>query len=282
MTFDLQDVTFSYQTKHGSGPRVIDHVNLFIRQGECVGVIGHEGAGKTSLLQLMIGLLKPALGTIEVDGVDIWQKPEAVSALRRKIGFAFQFPEQQFFCETVEGELRYAPENFGHDAGFMKPEEALGALGIRADLYMHRSPFSLSMGEARLIALATLLVTKPQALLLDEPTAGLDGAGVDNVLNLLLRMKADSTTIIIVSHDVDVLAEIASRTIIMRGGRIEEDGPVAEILMNGELLSNHGYQLPEVVRFIQETGHGQTAANTIHTFREAKRWFDSVQRGLNG
>jgi energy-coupling factor transport system ATP-binding protein len=279
MTFDLHDVTFSYQTKGRSGRRVIDNVNLFIRQGECVGVIGHEGAGKTSLLQLMIGLLKPALGTVTVDGIDLWRKPEFVSAVRRQIGFAFQFPEQQFFCETVEGELRYAPENFGHCADFMKPEEALSALGIRPDLYMHRSPFSLSMGEARLIALSTLLVTRPQALLLDEPTAGLDGSGVDNVLSLLQQMKADGKTIIIVSHDVDVLAEIASRVIIMRGGRIEEDGRLTELFTNAELLSNHGYQLPEVIRFMREAGQGGTAANTIHTFREAKLWFDSVQKG---
>jgi energy-coupling factor transport system ATP-binding protein len=278
MTFDLQDVTFSYQTKNRSGRSVIDGVNLSIQQGECVGVIGHEGAGKTTLLQLMMGLVKPVDGTINVDGVDIWRKQELVSELRRQIGFAFQFPEQQFFCETVEDEFRYAPENFGNLAGFMKPGEALSAFGMRPELYMNRSPFSLSMGEARLIALSMLLMTRPQTLLLDEPTVGLDGAGVDIVLNLLRRMKTEAKTIVMVSHDIDVLAEIASRVIIMKNGRIEEDGPVAEILTNGGLLSTHGYQLPEVVRFMREEGHGGSeTVNAIYTFRETKLWFDSVQ-----
>jgi energy-coupling factor transport system ATP-binding protein len=279
MTFDLHDVTYSYQTKNRSGRSVIDGVNLFIQQGECVGVIGHEGAGKTTLLQLMMGLLKPVGGTIKVDGVDIWRKQELVSELRRQIGFAFQFPEQQFFRETVEDELRYAPENFGNLAGFMKPGEALSAFGIHPEQYLNRSPFSLSMGEARLIALSTLLMTRPQALLLDEPTVGLDGAGVDIVLNVLQRMQAEAKTIVMVSHDIDALAEIASRVIVMKDGRIEEDRPIAEILTDAAMLSKHGYRLPEVVRFMREEGHGGSeTVNAIHTFREAKLWLDSVQK----
>jgi len=278
MTFDLSAVTFSYQSKNGSSQGAINNVDLSIQQGECVGVIGHEGAGKTTLLQLMIGLLKPVHGLIKVNGVDIWKKQELVTGLRRQIGFAFQFPEQQFFCETVKDELRYAFGNFGSLAGDMKPEEALEALGLRPELYMDRSPFSLSMGEARRIALSTLLMTKPQALLLDEPTVGLDGAGTDIVLNLLQEMKGDGKTIIMVSHDVDVLAEIASRVVIIRDGRIVEDGPCAEIFTTDRLLSEHGYQLPEVVRFMKEEGRGQAGTAAIHTFREAKLWLDSLQR----
>jgi energy-coupling factor transport system ATP-binding protein len=226
----------------------------------------------------MIGLLKPVHGVVEINGVDIWKRQELVTGLRRQIGFAFQFPEQQFFCETVRDELRYALGNFGNLAGDMKPEEALEALGVRPELFLDRSPFSLSMGEARRIALSTLLMTKPQALLLDEPTVGLDGAGTEIVLNLLQEMKGDGKTIIMVSHDVDVLAEITSRVIIMRDGRIVEDGPSAEIFTTDGLLSEHGYQLPEVVRLMKEEWRGQAGAAAIHTFREAKLWFDSLQR----
>jgi energy-coupling factor transport system ATP-binding protein len=276
MTIDLRDITFSYRTQAKSSSAVVDGLSLSIQQGECVGIIGQEGAGKTTLLQLMAGLLKPDIGTIILDGTDIWGRHASSYDLRKRIGFAFQFPEQQFFCETVGDELMYAMKTFGYSEGFMAPEQALTMLGLQASLFMDRSPFSLSMGEARRVALATLLMTKPSAFLLDEPTVGLDGAGVDVVLDLLGRMKADQKTIAVVSHDVDVLAEVASRIIIMEEGKIRRDGSVQEIFTNTDLLLSHGYQVPGVVSFMREEGH--IAEDRFYTFHEAKRLLEQRKR----
>lgn len=279
MTFDLRDVTFAYLAKNAKRNHVFGGLSLSIVKGECVGIIGHEGAGKSTLLQLMAGLLKPDGGTILIDGVDIWQQKKTISSLRGRIGFAFQFPEDQFFCETVSDELSYALDNLGKDVSplFLKPEHALEALGLQSELYLQRSPYSLSMGEARRVALATLLMTKPDAILLDEPTVGLDGAGTEMVLLLLRRLKNEQSTIVVVSHDVDVLAEVATRIIIMGDRGIREDGPVQSLFTNGELLTKYGYQLPEVVSFMAgQVQRGQDAGKTFFTFQEAKTWLDSV------
>ena len=262
MTFELQDVGFAYHSKNTIRRRVFSSLTLSVQRGECVGVLGHEGAGKTTLLQCMAGLLRPDGGSIDIDGVNIWQGDHFTAQLRRQIGFAFQFPEQQFFCDTIEEELLYARNNFRDYVGTvcMAPHEALNALGLDADPFLHRSPFSLSMGEARRVALATLLMTKPNALLLDEPTVGLDGAGTDIVVNLLSRMKHEGVTVVVVSHDVDVLAEVASRIIIMENGRVLEDGAVQNIFVNDLLLSTYGYGVPEIVRIMrgEAADHGWT------------------------
>ena len=281
MTFELSDVSFVYRAKNGKGNKAFDGTSFSIAQGECVCIIGHEGAGKSTLLQLMAGLLRPDGGTIHIDGVDIWREANSISTLRRRIGFAFQFPEEQFFCETVSDELSYAQKNLGDDGStqLMNPEEALAAMGLQSQLYERRSPYSLSMGEARRVAIATLLMTKPEAMLLDEPTVGLDGAGVEVVLSLLHRLKNEGATIAMVSHDVDVLAEVASRIIILRDGEIQEDGHVQTIFTNEELLSKYGYQLPEVVSFMinerAKRGHGKR--RDFYTFQRAKAWLDSAK-----
>jgi energy-coupling factor transport system ATP-binding protein len=279
MTFEFSDVAFAYRGKNRISNVVFEGLTFSISQRECVGIIGHEGAGKSTLLQLMAGLLKPDGGTIKIDGVDIWQQSNSISTLRKKIGFAFQFPEQQFFCETVSDELLYTQKNLqdNSSAGFINPEEALAALGLEVLPYLERSPYSLSMGEARRVALATLLMTKPEAMLLDEPTVGLDGAGVEMVLTLLRRLKNEGATIVVVSHDVDQLSEVASRIIIVGDGEIQEDGPVQTLLNNEELLLKYGYQLPDVVRFMKEQD-GDGIKKEFYTFQEAKAWLDSARR----
>ena len=254
MILELRDIAFAYKAKGSFGKTVLNGFDLSVGLGECVGVIGQEGSGKTTLLQLMNGLLKPDRGTVHIDGCDIWQAPESIARLRRRIGFAFQFPEQQFFCETVHDELLYAKLNFRDlsNSDYTTPEEALESVGLHPSQFLERSPFTLSMGEARRVALATVLMTKPEALLLDEPTVGLDGRGIECVVSLLRKVKDQGVTTVLVSHDVDVLAEVASRIVILDGGRARNDLPVQEIFTDEELLSAYGYQLPEVVRFMAE------------------------------
>jgi len=270
MTFEFSDVAFAYRTRNGASIEVLKGLSFSVQAGECVGVIGQEGAGKSTLLLLLAALLKPDRGTIRINGTDIWQETRSISDSRKRIGFAFQFPEEQFFCETVNDELMYAQKNLG-TGGTANPEEALSALGLQARAYLQRSPYSLSMGEARRVALATVLMTNPEAILLDEPTVGLDGAGVEMVLGLLRRVKDDGATIVVVSHDVDVLAEVASRIIILGGGGIQEDGPVHSLFTNQELLLKYGYQLPEVVTFMKKEAQGSHKVGMkFYTMQEAR------------
>ena len=273
MTFELRDIAFAYKGKASTGRAVVNRLNLSAGLGECVGVIGQEGAGKTTLLQLMNGLLKPDQGTVRIDGTDIWQCPDSISGFRQRIGFAFQFPEQQFFCETIRDELLYASVNFGDGllSGGPTPEQALALVGLHASKFLSRSPFTLSMGEARRVALAIVLMAQPRALLLDEPTAGLDGKGIDFVVNLLRRMKDQQVTTVLVSHDVDVLAEVASRVIVLEEGEVRHDLPVEEILINRELLGAYGYELPEIVRFMSEYGKRNGGVERrLYTVNEAR------------
>lgn len=282
MIFELHNVAFAYKGRTLNARNVLNGVYLSVGSGECLGVIGQEGAGKTTLLQLMNGLLKPNGGTICIDESDIWREPESIARLRKRIGFAFQFPEQQFFCQTVEDELLYAQRNFGDREPFnyLSPDEAMKLVGLHPARYLNRSPFSLSMGEARRVALAVVLMTKPDALLLDEPTVGLDGGGIEIVVDLLLHMKGEDVTIILVSHDVDVLAEVASRIIVLDGGKVQQDLPVETIFSDETLLSAYGYQIPEIVHFMREYGmHDGRIADRFYTVREARGVLRSGQVG---
>lgn len=204
---------------------------MAIDSGECVAIVGEEGSGKSTLLQLLDGLQKPDSGSVFVDRQDIWRDAKTLQQLRKRIGFAFQFPEQQFFCETVYDELIYASRNFGlsSDSLLREAQSLFADLGLHEKLFL-RSPFSLSMGEARRVALASIVVHQPDAFLLDEPTAGLDGFGFDDVKSLLLRLKSQSKTIFFASHDVELIGSVASRVLVLANGKMGDDMPVAEYL----------------------------------------------------
>jgi energy-coupling factor transporter ATP-binding protein EcfA2 len=273
MILELHGVSFTYKGGSSSARTVFNGLDLSVQSGECVGVIGQEGAGKTTLLQLMNGLLKPDRGTVRIDGTDIWRTPGSIAQFRRRIGFAFQFPEQQFFCESIEDELLYGRMNFGilSNPACPTPDEALESVGLQPAQFLGRSPFTLSMGEARRVALATVLMTEPQALLLDEPTVGLDGNGIEFVVNLLRRMKNQGVTTVLVSHDVDVHAEVASRIIVLDHGMIASNLPVEAIFTDERLLSTHGYRLPEIVRFMAEQrANDSRVENRFYRVNEAR------------
>lgn len=213
MNFELNAVRFAYRSKAYGRREVFAALTLSVASGECVAIVGEEGTGKSTLLQLMDGLLRPDEGTVCVDGKDIWQAPKRLAAVRRRIGFAFQFPETQFFSETIRDELAFASRNFG--TGIPSDEQmskALAELGL-AGLDLTRSPFTLSMGEARRVALASILLHNPEALLFDEPTAGLDASGCECVASLLVRLRDERKTLVIATHDDDLIALVADRTI---------------------------------------------------------------------
>jgi energy-coupling factor transport system ATP-binding protein len=270
MRFGLKDIGFAYPGRNRSTRTVFRDVSVVINSGECVGVLGEEGAGKTTLLFLLGGLLKPTSGVVSVNGRDIWDSRESVTAHRRCVGMCFQFPEQQFFTESVESEVLFALKtgSRGEDpsAAF---EHALRLVDSWPCASLHRSPFSLSAGEARRIALASALIIKPAAVLMDEPTVGLDAAGMDMVTTLVDRLKASGATVVIATHDVDFLAECADRVLILANGGVASDGPARDTLLDRGLLAAHGYTVPEVVMALDELkSNGRPVPQGVYRWRD--------------
>ena len=219
MSIAVKNICYDY----GNGAPVLRGVDFSVETGEIAAVMGPTGSGKSTLLRLMAGLEKPAAGRILVDGEDIGK----VKDLRKKVGIVFQHPARQIFCTTVAKEVAYAPGQLRMDRREERVRLALEQMGFTYDEVKDRSPFSLSDGEKRRVALAGVLVTEPEILLLDEPLAGLDGAGRKDFLTLIGRLKAQGTTIVMVTHGADTAAECADRVVVLERGKTAFDGPPA-------------------------------------------------------
>ncbi len=233
---------------------VFRDLTLKISAGECVGILGREGCGKTTLLQLLGGLLTPGKGKMLIDGVDPHARAGGREEFRLRMGFTFQFPEEQFLCPTVKEEFAdimrlraISPAEFP-----ARTNSALANMGLDPGAIAERSPFSLSLGESRRLALALLLAIAPEAVLLDEPTAGLDAQGFSCALNAIGSLRRTGATVIIATHDVNLLAETAGRVLMLGEGGVESDGDAEHILADGGLLDRFGYSLPEVVSTASE------------------------------
>ncbi len=253
MTVTVDRVSFSYTDRHRAPVPALRGLSLGVRSGECVGILGPEGSGKSTLLQVLGGLLRPLAGVVEVDGVDLWTTPGAPARLHRRMGFAFQFPEQQFLCGTVEEELVYTADRFGV-TDRLSPGAALGRFGLSLASLRGRSPLLLSMGEARRLALASLLVHRPSLVLLDEPASGLDGAGTDLVIAAVRTLRAEGAAVVMTSHDVDLLAETADRVVLMAAGKVVCAGSAPEILLDESVLGRYGFPLPDAVETLGLSG----------------------------
>jgi len=229
--------------------KVFDDLSLVFETGEAVGVMGREGSGKSTLLQLLAGLQRPQQGEIFVGKKVAWESNQW-TGIRKDIGILFQFPEQQFFQETVEREVGFSLRNFGvsRDQQKERCSQVLRLVGFEPETIAEKSPFTLSIGEARKIAFASILVMNPKTLLLDEPTSGLDASGVEATLDILHQLRRRGTTIITVSHDVNLLAEIATRIIVLGEGEVVFDGTANALFRDKNLLASFGYDQPETVR----------------------------------
>lgn len=251
MKFELSDIVFSHRPRGVEERKVFEGLNLRVNSGERVGVLGEEGEGKSTLLQLMAGLLRPDSGSVVMDGKGLWSKGKSAGDFRSRtnIGFAFQFPEQQFLSETVEEELLFTSKNL-RVAPSIQPGEALQMFGLNAGTMLARSPFSLSLGEARRVALASMFVSAPRALLLDEPTVGLDTTGVTRILDVLRGPAGKSITMVIVSHDVDFLSEVVDRVIVLNNGGISLDSDATDLFIDHAAMESIGYLSPAAVQFV--------------------------------
>lgn len=251
MKIKFENVCFSYHSNLPEKRDVLKNINFELATGECIGIIGPSGSGKTTLLQHFTGLLRPSSGKIFVDHQDIWSKGYSLSDLRRKIGLVFQFPESQLFEETVAADVGFGPKALGlTDAEIhTRVDEALRLVGMNSDTFSERSPLHLSEGEKRRVAIAGVLAMAPNVLILDEPTACLDPAGVKLVLQILERLHQQGITIVMVTHNLEAILQLVSRSLIMNHGEILFDGAKDELFSNPATLALIDIELPRVQRF---------------------------------
>ena len=228
-------------------------VSLEIEAGERVGILGPTGSGKSTLVQHMAGLLTPIAGRVLLDGVPAHGRTAEARARRRRVGLAFQYPEAQIFEQTVFREVAFGPRNLGLDEAEIAARVRWALKMVELDPAMEeRVPFSLSGGEMRRVALASILAMRPEALILDEPTAGLDPRGRRELLDRVRLWQEESDqTLIIVSHNLDELARVVERVLVLGGGEVIADGPVRPVLSDGQLLRAAGLDTPQPVALLQ-------------------------------
>ena len=237
--------------KTGKAFYAVHDVSLTIEDGEFIGLIGHTGSGKSTLVQHLNGLLKPTSGRILVDGLDLADKATDKRAIRRRVGLVFQYPENQLFEETVEKDIAFGPKNLGLDEQEIarRVREAMRKVALDYDRLHERSVFELSGGQMRRVAIAGVLAMEPTTLILDEPCAGLDPKGREEILALIRNLHEEAgTTIVMVSHSMDDVASLAERVIVMNRGEVFMDGAPREVFSRGEELRGIGLDVPQAVQ----------------------------------
>lgn len=228
----------------------IDNVNIEIEKGELVGIIGHTGSGKSTLIQHLNGLLKPESGKIYLDGEDIWADKSKIRNVRFKVGLCFQYPEYQLFEETVYKDIAFGPTNMGLGENEIdkRVREAANFVGLK-DEYLEKSPFDLSGGEKRRAAIAGVMAMQPEVLIMDEPTAGLDPKGRDRILSMLKEYREETgSTVLLVSHSMEDVAKLATKVLVMNNSHAVMYGSVSEVFSRGKELSEMGLNVPQITR----------------------------------
>ena len=271
----LEDVTYTYSPGTAYEMHALEHINLEIPNGQFVGIIGHTGSGKSTLVQHLNGLIRPTLGRVLYNGEDIWKEGYSLRELRSHVGLVFQYPEHQLFETTIFDDVCFGPKNQGlskEEAG-LRAFEALRSVGLPEELY-YQSPFDLSGGQKRRVAIAGVLAMKPEVLILDEPTAGLDPAGRDEILDLIARMhKEKGITVILVSHSMEDVAKYVERIIVMNHGQVMFDNTPCEVFKHYKELEQIGLAAPQVTYLMHELKEKglnvNTEATTVAEARES-------------
>jgi len=252
--------------------RALDTVNLEIERGETLGIIGHTGSGKSTLIQHLNGLLKPTAGRVLLDGTDIWQEPSKISKVRFRVGLVFQYPEYQLFEETVEKDIAFGPRNMGlgEDECAERVRGALHFVGLDENI-LGSSPFELSGGQKRRVAIAGVIAMEPDVLILDEPTAGLDPRGRDEVIGHVLEYRATrGATVVFVMHSMETIARSVDRIVVMERANIILSGTPREIFSNAIRLHAAGLSTPQVTQvFARLRGRGVDIDSSVFTVEQA-------------
>ena len=251
MSIQVKNLTHTYSAGSAFQATAINDVSLTIEDGEFIAVVGHTGSGKSTLVQHLNGLLKPTGGQILVDGEDLNGEKVDRRRIRQKVGLVFQYPEYQLFEETVAKDIAFGPKNQGLPAEEIdqRVRRAMAAVHLDYDKYAERSPFELSGGQMRRVAIAGVLAMEPKVLILDEPTAGLDPRGRDRILGMIQELHAKGgTTVIMVSHSMDDVARLATRLIVMSKGKLAATGTPREIFSQVEMMESIGLGVPEAAK----------------------------------
>jgi energy-coupling factor transport system ATP-binding protein len=282
MSIILDKVNYVYSADTAYQIKALKNVNLKIEDGQFIGVIGHTGSGKSTLIQHLNGLIKATSGSIYFHGKDIYDEDFDLRELRNRVGLVFQYPEHQLFETTIFEDVCFGPKNQGlskEEAG-LRAFEALRSVGLPEELY-YQSPFDLSGGQKRRVAIAGVLAMKPEVLILDEPTAGLDPAGRDEILDLVARMHRErGITVILVSHSMEDVAKYVQRIIVMNQGNVMYDGTPKEVFRHYRELEAVGLAAPQVTYLMNELkGYGLNVDTDATTIAEARA---SLLEALSG
>lgn len=271
---ETQDLRFVYGKGTPFEKTALKGANISIYEGEFIGVIGHTGSGKSTLVQLLNGLLKPESGRILLNGQDVWANPKKIREVRFQVGLVFQYPEYQLFEETVYKDIAFGPTNKG-----IKDKDELDKIirtsaefvGLKEEL-LEKSPFDLSGGEKRRAAIAGVIAMQPRVLILDEPTAGLDPRGRDRILNQIKEYRdRTGSTVLLVSHSMEDIARCADRVLVMNQGNVEMFDSTTKIFKQGEHLAEIGLKVPQVTQiFLELKKLGADIDAGIYTMEQAK------------
>lgn len=271
---EAKNLTYLYSVGTPYETAAVDGADFCAEKGEIIGIIGHTGSGKSTLIQHLNGLLEPHSGNVLLEGMDIWAKENKknIRAVRFAVGLCFQYPEYQIFEETVFDEIAYGPKQMGLDDEEIarRVYESMQFVGVKRELEK-KSPFDLSGGQKRRVAIASIIAMKPQVLILDEPCAGLDPKGREKILTLIKEyQKAEGNTVIFVSHSMEDVAKIARRVLVMNKGKVAFFGTVSEVYSHGAELKQMGLNVPEITDvFLKLRDMGVPCRTDIFTLEDA-------------
>lgn len=251
---ELKNICYTYGTGTPFEKKAVNDVSFSVNKGELIGIIGHTGSGKSTLVQMLNGLMKPTSGQVLLDGVDIWDKPKEIRKIRFKVGMVFQYPEYQLFEETVYKDIAFGPTNKGLSTEEIDKEVRRAArfTGLKDEL-LDKSPFDLSGGEKRRAAIAGVIAMDPDVLVLDEPTAGLDPMGRDVLLSQIIRYhKERQNTVLLVSHSMEDIARVADRIVVMNKSQLVMFDEPQKIFARGDELEKIGLRIPQITKIMSQ------------------------------
>lgn len=284
MSIVIKNLTYIYNEDMPFASKALDDISFEIQDRDFVGIIGHTGSGKSTLIQHLNGLLRPSYGEIYINDFNITDPELNLTEIRKRVGVVFQYPEYQLFEETVEKDIAFGPTNLGLDEAEVKKrvKDSMEAVGLKYEEYKEKSPFELSGGQKRRVAIAGVIAMNPEVLILDEPTAGLDPGGRDEIFELIKTLHREhNITIILSSHSMDDMAKLAKTIIVMNQGKIEFMGTPREVFNSNAIrLKEIGLDIPQTIELaIKLRERGFDIRQDILTIDEAKEEILRVMRG---
>lgn len=278
---EVKNLTYIYSAGTPFEHKALDDISFSVERGEFIGIIGHTGSGKSTLMQQLNGLLKPTSGTVLLDGQDIWSDKKLTRQARFRVGLVFQYPEYQLFEETVYKDIAFGPKNMGLSAEEVdrRVREAAGFVGL-TEQQLEVSPFDLSGGQKRRVAIAGVIAMEPEVLILDEPTAGLDPMGRSEILgNIQSYRKAKNATIMMVSHSMEDVARLTDRLLVMNGSKLAMDAPPAQVFTHAEELTQMGLNIPQVTQVFLKLKKLGLDVKNVYTIEQAAAEIRRLKEG---